>query len=686
MYTLYYTVFTNYWKVYNNIGSHARSMLHCKKFSIIIFLAVLFFFPAISSVSASDPAWPMFKGNPQHTGQSHFNGSDENTLRWNFPAGMRITSSPAVGSDGTIYFGSHDTNLYAINPDGSLRCSFKAGEFIDSSPAIAPDGMIYFGSWDKKLYKIDADCNRIWSAETAGRIASSPTIGPNGTVYFGSDDDFLRALDSEGNLKWSFRTGERIVSIPAVAPDGTVFVGSFDNSTYAINPDGEEKWRFKTGGFVFSSPSISPGGTVYFGSYDGNLYAINPDGTEKWRFFTGDVVQASPAIALDSTIYVGSFNGNLYAINPDGTEKWRFKTGDLVVSSPAIDSDGTIYFGSVDMNLYAINPDGTEKWRFETNARIFSSPAIAADGTIYVGSVDNNLYAIGKQLTPSDSALPVNGFVNELVGYGGTELYVVEVMTGTSGTNRTIDLHVVLKNHGTQPRIFDPSSFRLKDLSGNEYIPDVMKSGLKKVKIQAGDIARGTLMFEMSNEAVADLLMYQDFRGIRLTVNLTAPKLPPDNEPVGILEPGSNVGKKLIGDNIEITILDEKFLESDPQQYLITISIKNLSETAVRYDQTYAYVKDAMGNVYTPGTQGAFNGELDPNESVTGEIMFIVPSSVSSVIFVYDDETTSSYFVVPEFPLSIIVTALSVSLMIFLRFLTRGPSTPLRRFVRPSHS
>ncbi|MGH9923533.1 MAG: DUF4352 domain-containing protein, partial [Nitrososphaerales archaeon] len=312
----------------------------------------------------------------------------------------------------------------------------------------------------------------------------------------------------------------------------------------------------------------------------------------------------------------------------------------------------------------------TEKWRFETNARIFSSPAIAADGTIYVGSVDNNLYAIGKQLIPSDSSLPVNGFVNEAVGYGGTELYVVEIITGTSGSNRTIDLHVLLKNHGTQPKIFDPSSFRLKDLNGNEYSADVMKSTLKKVKIQAGDIVRGTLNFEISSEAVADLLIYQDSRGIRLTVNLTNPKLPPDDEPIGILEPGSNVGKKLIGEKIEITILDEKFLESDPQQYVITLSIKNLSDTAVKYDQTYAYVKDAMGNVYAPGIQGAFNGELDPNESVTAEILFVVSSNVNSVIFVYDDEATGSYFVVPEFPLSsIIIMTLSISLPVLaLRF------------------
>jgi len=606
----------------------------------------------------------MYKGNAQHTGQSQFNGSEYNTLRWNFPTGQRVTSSPAIGPDGTIYFGSYDGNLYAVNPDGSLKCSFKAVEMIDSSPAIATDGTIYFGSWDKKLYRIDSDCNRIWSAETSDRISASPTIGPDGIIYIGSDDHFLRALNPDGTLRWSFRTGERIFSTAAVALDGTVYVGSFDNNTYAINPDGTEKWRFVTSGFVFSSPTIAPDGTIYFGSYDGNLYAINPDGTEKWRFVTGHVVQTSPSIASDGTIYAGSFDGNLYALNPDGTEKWRFKTGDLVVSSPVIDSDGTIYFGSVDKYLYAVNPDGTEKWRFETNARIFSSPAIAPDGTIYVGSVDNNLYAIGEQLVSSTSPFPTRGFVNEAVGYAGTELYVVEA-SQTLDTNKTISATIILKNHGTGPRTFDPASFKLKDLDGNEYEADPMKSTLKKVKIQAGDIVRGTLNFELSAEAIADLLIYQDVRGVRLNVDLTNIKLPPDDEPSSIFGTGSNVGKKLIDGNMELTILDEKFLESAPQQYVITVSIKNLSDKSIKYDQAYAYVKDVMGNVYTPSEQGSFNGELNARQSVTGQILFIVPSNVDSAIFVYDDVATGSYFIVPEFPLtSITVIAISISLVL----------------------
>jgi outer membrane protein assembly factor BamB len=76
-------------------------------------------------------------------------------LKWSFKTGGSVESSPAIGSDGTIYVGSNVLKLYAINPDGSLKWSFKTGDQIEmSSPAIDSDGTIYVGSWDDKLYAI----------------------------------------------------------------------------------------------------------------------------------------------------------------------------------------------------------------------------------------------------------------------------------------------------------------------------------------------------------------------------------------------------------------------------------------------------------------------------------------------------------------------------------------------------
>ena len=44
----------------------------------------------------------------------------ENTLKWRYSTGGYVTSSPAIGADGTIYVGSYDNYLYAIQGLGPL--------------------------------------------------------------------------------------------------------------------------------------------------------------------------------------------------------------------------------------------------------------------------------------------------------------------------------------------------------------------------------------------------------------------------------------------------------------------------------------------------------------------------------------------------------------------------------------
>ncbi|MBN2355904.1 PQQ-like beta-propeller repeat protein, partial [candidate division KSB1 bacterium] len=74
------------------------------------------------------------------------------SLKWTFAVDDAVESSPAIGPDGTIYFGSYDTKLYALNPNGSQKWSFQTDAEIFTSPAIGMDGTIYFGSDDACLY------------------------------------------------------------------------------------------------------------------------------------------------------------------------------------------------------------------------------------------------------------------------------------------------------------------------------------------------------------------------------------------------------------------------------------------------------------------------------------------------------------------------------------------------------
>ena len=72
-----------------------------------------------------------------------------------------MQSSPAIGSDGTVYVGSSfpEKKLHAINGKSGVKLwEFKTGGRVDSSPAIGSDGTVYVGSADtKKLYAIKTD-------------------------------------------------------------------------------------------------------------------------------------------------------------------------------------------------------------------------------------------------------------------------------------------------------------------------------------------------------------------------------------------------------------------------------------------------------------------------------------------------------------------------------------------------
>ena len=77
---------------------------------------------------------------------------------WKFETGGPIDSSPAIGLNGNIYFGSDDKHVHAIDiKTGNKKWEFKTNGIINSSPALDKTGIIYIGSRDKVLYAIKTD-------------------------------------------------------------------------------------------------------------------------------------------------------------------------------------------------------------------------------------------------------------------------------------------------------------------------------------------------------------------------------------------------------------------------------------------------------------------------------------------------------------------------------------------------
>jgi hypothetical protein len=121
------------------------------------------------------------------------------------------TGSAAVGSDGTIYAGNFNGDLYCFSPFGSTNWSASAGDGcgVYSPPAIGTNGLIYItsdqGYGTTALAGASAfnpNSTNQWFFQPqalhnggAGGVNDSPVISPDGTVYFFDERvSFLRPL------------------------------------------------------------------------------------------------------------------------------------------------------------------------------------------------------------------------------------------------------------------------------------------------------------------------------------------------------------------------------------------------------------------------------------------------------------------------------------------------------------
>jgi outer membrane protein assembly factor BamB len=226
-----------------------------------------------------------------------------------------IFGSPAIGDDGTIYFGTYDNThsngyLYALNPEGTLKWIFSQTDIghvlgLPGSPSIADDGTIYIGSSGGKkqarVYAVNPDGTLKWSYKVLeNRITGAPGIAPDGTIYVGahnwgflfnpklSKNGHFYALKDTGKkaeLAWRFKVNYGILAPPAIDNQGNVFFGTYGDPKsgqmgphriFALNNKGKTLWSYDLKGKVYSPPVIDKTGAIYVGTTgsEAKLYAF----------------------------------------------------------------------------------------------------------------------------------------------------------------------------------------------------------------------------------------------------------------------------------------------------------------------------------------------------------------------------------------------------------------------------
>ncbi len=366
-----------------------------------------------------------------------------------------IKTSPAIGRDGTVYFGDAGFNgkIYAIKPDGTRKWEYQTGGAVNASLVVgsAEDGKDLVFAAGTNSNGIGA----VWVFDEAGNekdLCSFPgTTGSEASlaladVKFDGESRAIPtvfAVINSNNPNDNNHNGPKLVAASdRVGANRCISIG-IDNNAYGNTGLAFSKNRVYFGDFkgnlvscllkagkfpveekkekqceiapnnlaIFSGSAYSggrgltKGGYIKFDENSYNFAEYNP---------TGNVV-----FSFEEKLIAGDDAGNMTFMNSDFSSNSApsvVKIGASVLSAPAIGADKIIYLASIGGELLArdlasdlASNDSNQRqpiWRSEgLGGGAFTSPALdcARDnagnvvnkpGTLYVGSEDGKLYAI----------------------------------------------------------------------------------------------------------------------------------------------------------------------------------------------------------------------------------------------------------------------------------------------------
>ncbi|KUG26572.1 hypothetical protein ASZ90_003574 [hydrocarbon metagenome] len=395
--------------------------------------------------SLADSPWPVARGDVQGTGRSEYIGPKVPEVKWkkSYPFGM--VEGPVIGSEGQLYFGTfgvnnfHENYFYAADTNGDQLWRFETDDFRanDCAPAVGWDGTIYFGSDNGNFYALNSDGTLKWKYFTNEAVdVSNMVLDKEGNTYVGTPNS-LFSFDVYGTLRFKLELPSVIGGTLVFSPSGdTLYTKSryYTGSDYihhlnALNTNGEVLWR-KQFEELSAHFMVDNSNKIYVqGELEGNraIYCLNSDGTVNWSYNENgipSVYASGPTIDKNGNIIFNAsiqepratgivsldYNGSLNWIFIFESEPWFFLPYEEISHGLVCDADGTIYAASGwGHYLYAISKDGELLWKLRLNEDMWvdSGPIIGGDGLIYLGmhrgafahELEDNLWAIGEKTT-----------------------------------------------------------------------------------------------------------------------------------------------------------------------------------------------------------------------------------------------------------------------------------------------
>jgi outer membrane protein assembly factor BamB len=263
------------------------------------------------------------------------------TLKWKYTAGYPLQSSPMIDNTGSIYFGAGPC-VYSIGDAGysgypKWLKPFQTGGNVNSSPALGANGYLYFGSDDGYVYAVDRFTGlQKWSFSGNDAIVhpiyTSCTVDASNNVIVGNGsymEGVLYYLDGETGTKIWQQSYDPMIGpfYNTVAVKGNRIYLSTIAYVYIINRlTGDMIATYCNSNCYYTSAVIDASGTLYIGSIDASdlnknhalLHSFTDTGTElieNWRYDTGVGRLAPPVLGNDGTLYLSSTANAIYALH-----------------------------------------------------------------------------------------------------------------------------------------------------------------------------------------------------------------------------------------------------------------------------------------------------------------------------------------------------------------------------------
>jgi outer membrane protein assembly factor BamB len=175
------------------------------------------------------------------TGQTVWENSEDKSFR--------VTASPVVGQDGTVYTVSGRTLIRAFEIEtGQVKWDSPLDQTRCMATPALSDGRLYVPSGSGTLHALDATSGQVLWCQTVGEglasytpyvrgglgaVASPVVVGK--TVYAGAADGILHAFDADSGEKvWQHDFEMPTLSTPAVSGSG-LWTGTCDGYVHAFS-------------------------------------------------------------------------------------------------------------------------------------------------------------------------------------------------------------------------------------------------------------------------------------------------------------------------------------------------------------------------------------------------------------------------------------------------------------------